>query len=124
MIKKVICEENKATAPDSFVYRSLSEWDCNIATENREYIVPRREGSTKKRLNTGNIRDCRAAGLVFSVFSFDPKGKDRGYTSISCVNPLNARAVPIGEEDRIKAIRSREDLREPFRLSEQVRLSI
>ena len=107
-IKKVIVE-NKRVSDDEITYESITEYDTNLQTENREWLLPLTTRSKKKKLNATNILAVNPLGCIFH-FHLDAFPKPSA--SMSIYNCRNNKHIAIGEQDKINKIRTDTDFHE------------
>lgn len=102
-IIKVIVEENRVLSDGTVNLRTYLEYDTKITTENREMILPLTAKGKSKKVNATNILAVTPFGCSFSM------RMDKGATRISVVNPRSCQRLAIGEDKRIRNIKTKED---------------
>lgn len=104
-VKKVIIEE-KRVSEGEITYESITEYDTELRTENREWLIPLTSRGKKKKVNASNILAVRPFGCGFH-FHLDTAQNTT--VSMSIYNSRNDKEIAIGEWDRINKIRNDAD---------------
>ena len=108
-IIKIIIESNRMLSDGRINFRSYEEYDTELQTENRTAILPLTAKGKPKKVSAANILAVTPFGCCFScrIDSTHEASK----TQISAGNPRGNRSLPIGERERIGAIRNNDDFR-------------
>lgn len=109
MIKKVIAEEVRMTGEKVIHSRYYQEFDTEMKTENREFLLPLTEKGRKKKLTASNILAVTPFGcrFYFSLECMQEKPKAR----IEVSNLRNDQRLAIGETEKICKISGPEEFR-------------
>lgn len=107
-IKKIIVEEKKISG-ERILYECITEYDTDLNTENREWLLPLTTRGKKKKINATNILAVNSLGCGFH-FSLDTFHE--ASVSMSIYNDRNNKHIAIGEEDKISKIRNDADFHE------------
>lgn len=111
IIKKVIYEErlisSKYGISDDTVYDNrYKEFDTNLLTENRQYILPLTDKGKPKKLTSTNIMAVDPFGCVFDFYEISRQGNESG---LFVGNYRNNQKLPVEGFEKIK---NNEDFRE------------
>ena len=101
VIIKVIYESKKIVN-EEIRSESISEYDANIQTENRMWVLPLTERGKKKKLNATNISAYRPTGCIFG---FGTSPKEENSSGMSVVNCVNNKHIAMGETEKIRKIK-------------------
>ncbi len=104
-IKKIVFEE-KRVSDEKITFECITEYDTNIQTENREWLLPLTVRGKKKKFNATNVLSYNATGCSFN---FHIDAFPEVSTSMSICNSRNNKYIAIGEQDKVKAIRNDAD---------------
>ena len=85
------------------IYRSYREYDTHLETENREYLLPLTARGKKKKLTPSAVMAIIPMGCDF----YCQTGQE-GMLVVQ--NIRNDQKLPIGEPERIRSLRSPEDM--------------
>ena len=107
-IKKVIVEE-KRVSDERITYECITEYDTNLQTENREWILPLTTRGKKKKVSVTNILAVNPLGCGFH-FHLDTFHEV--LVSMSIYNHRNNKSIAMGERDKINKIRNDADFHE------------
>lgn len=107
-IKKIIVEE-KRVVDERITFESIMEYDTNLQTENREWLLPLTSRGKKKKVSATNILAINSLGCCF-YFSLDTARQ--ASVNMSICNTRNNKRIAIGEQDRINKIRNDADFHE------------
>ena len=107
-IKKIIYEE-KRISDNVITYESIREYDTELMTENREWLLPLTSRGKKKKISATNILAVNPFGCEF-YFYLDTANKTS--VGMSIYNRRNNKEIAIGETERISKIRNDADLHE------------
>lgn len=107
-IKKVIVEEKRVLG-EKITYECITEYDTDLQTENREWLLPLTARGKKKKINATNILAVNPMGCGFH-FHLDTH--EKASVSMSIYNDRNNKSVATGEWDRINKIRNDADFHE------------
>ncbi len=102
LVKKVIVEEKRVNE-ERITYECITEYDTNLQTENREWLLPLTSRGKKKKVNATNILAVDPFGCGFH-FHLDTLQESS--VSMSIYNPRNNKHIAIGEWDRINKIKN------------------
>lgn len=107
-IKKIIVEGKRVT-DERITYECITEYDTDLQTENREWLLPLTAKGKKKKVNATNILAINPFGCSFHYYldSFEDV-----FASMSISNQRNNKKIAIGEEDKIDKIRNDADFHE------------
>lgn len=108
IIMKIILEE-KRVSDERITYESITEYDIELHTENREWLLPLTARGKKKKINATNIL---AFAPTKCIFHFHLDSYDKPLTSMSIYNQKNNKSIAIGENDKIDTIRNDSDFHE------------
>lgn len=104
-IKKIIVEE-KRVSDERVTYECITEYDTDLQTENREWLLPLTTRGKKKKVNVTNILAVNPFGCGFR---FDLETFRDVSASMSIYNYRNKESIAIGEGDKINKIRNNAD---------------
>lgn len=104
-INKVIYEE-KRLSDNVITYERIMEYDTELLTENREWLLPLTGRGKKKKITTTNIMAIDPFGCEFH-FYLDTA--NRTSVGMAICNRRNNKKISIGEKDRISKIRNDAD---------------
>lgn len=107
-IKKIIYEE-KRISDNVIIYESIMEYDTELRTENREWLLPLTVRGKKKKISATNILVVNPFGCEFH-FYLDTANKTS--VGMAICNRRNNKEIAIGEADRISKIRNDADFHE------------
>lgn len=107
-IKKIIYEE-KRISDNVITYESIMEYDTELRTENREWLLPLTARGKKKKISATNILVVNPFGCEFH-FYLDTANKTS--VGMAICNRRNNKEIAIGEADRISKIRNDADFHE------------
>lgn len=102
VIIKVIYESKKIVN-EEIRSESISEYDANIQTENRTWVLPLTERGKKKKLNATSISPYRPTGCIFG---FGTSPKEENSSGMSVVNCVNNKHIAMGETEKIRKIKN------------------
>ncbi len=107
-IKKVILEQ-KRVSREEITYECITEYDTNLQTENREWLLPLTTRGKKKKITATNILAFDPQGCGFHFHLDTVK---RTSVGMSIYNSRNNKEIATGEWERIKKIRNDADFHE------------
>lgn len=107
-IKKIIYEE-KRISDNVITYESIMEYDTELRSENREWLLPLTARGKKKKISATNILAVNPFGCEFH-FYLDTANKTS--VGMAICNRRNNKEIAIGEADRISKIRNDADFHE------------
>ena len=108
-IIKVITESNRMLSDGRINSRSYEEYDTELQTDNRTAILPLTAKGKPKKVSAANILAVTPFGCSFSCHIDSTHESSK--TRIGAGNPRANRSLPIGERERIAAIRNNDDFR-------------
>ncbi len=109
-IKKVILEYKKVSRKDGrIVYDSITEYDTELQTEHRQWLIPRTSRGKKKKITATNILNMTPLGCEFH---FHRDTYENVLVNMSIYNGRNYKKIAIGEWDRIREIKNHTDFHE------------
>ncbi len=110
VIVKVISETNKVLDGNNICYKEYTEYDTNLATDCRNFLLPLTTKGKPKPISASNINSVTPFGCRFTI-AFET-GKE---TAMRLVNPRANREFPIGEWEKVSVIGNEEDFHEFMR---------
>ena len=108
-IKKVIYEE-KRVSNNKITYERIVEYDTELLTENREWLLPLNERGKKKKVTATNILAITPFGCEF--YFFIDAARTETIVAMGILNQRNYKEITIGEEDKINKIKNDADFHE------------
>lgn len=107
-IKKVILEQKRVSDGD-ITYECITEYDTDLKTENREWLLPFTARGRKKKITPANILAIDPLGCGFHFHLDTANGIS---VNMAIYNTRNHKEIATGEWDRIHKIRNDADFHE------------
>lgn len=108
-IVKVIVEEKRVSGDDEITYQNYREYDTEILTENKEWILPMTARGKKKKTSASNILSILPFKCSFYFCIDSSYTPQKAYIVVH--NPRSCQNLAIGESEKINKICNNEDFR-------------